>query len=98
MNILQNSYDAINDEGEITFDILCKNNDVQITISDTGEGIPPEKLNKIFNLYYTTKAKGTGIGLSITQRIIYEHDGLISISSKIKNGTIVTIVLPKGKK
>ncbi len=96
MNIMQNSYDAIKESGEITLEVTCDNDNVYISVSDTGEGIPPEKLNKIFNLYYTTKAKGTGIGLSITQRIIYEHDGLINITSEQNKGTKVSIILPKG--
>jgi len=96
MNILQNSYDAIDNTGNIFFEVTCLDNDVQIIITDTGEGILPEKLNKIFNLYYTTKAKGTGIGLSITQRIIYEHDGIINITSEVNKGTTVSIIIPKG--
>jgi signal transduction histidine kinase len=96
MNILQNAYDAIKETGEISFQIKCAEKDVHITISDTGEGIQADKLNKIFNLYYTTKAKGTGIGLSITQRIIFEHDGTININSEQNKGTTVEIIIPKG--
>lgn len=94
INVLQNAYDAIKENGIINFNISVQNNKVVIIVEDNGIGIPEDKLNKIFNLYYTTKASGTGIGLSITQRIIYEHDGLIKILSKVNVGTKVTITLP----
>ncbi len=94
INLFQNAYDATNENGTISFNITVENDKVIIVIEDNGIGIAEDKLNKIFNLYYTTKASGTGIGLSITQRIIYEHDGLINISSKVNVGTKVTITLP----
>ena len=53
------------------------------------------KAFRIFNLYFTTKAKGTGIGLSIVQRIIYEHEGVISVESQVGSGTTFHITLPQ---
>jgi signal transduction histidine kinase len=67
---------------------------INIIISDNGNGIPSHLLNKIFNLYFTTKAKGTGIGLSIVQKIITEHNGFITVESKENIGTTFTIILP----
>lgn len=94
INLLQNAFDATPQNGDVTFLLENINNNVIISISDSGEGIPEDKLNKIFNLYYTTKAKGTGIGLSITQRIIYEHNGIITVNSRLNEGTSFYISLP----
>ena len=65
-----------------------------VRIKDNGQGMSDEILENIFNLYYTTKAKGTGIGLSIVQRIIYEHNGIITVESKKGEGTTFLIKMP----
>lgn len=66
----------------------------QLEIRDTGTGIPPDKLNDIFNPFFTTKDKGTGLGLSIAHQIVVEHGGLISVESTEGHGTSFTIDLP----
>ncbi len=66
---------------------------VNITISDTGEGIASQHLNKIFNPFFTTKPNGSGLGLSIVYRIIEEHMGDISVQSEANKGTIFTLLL-----
>ena len=65
-----------------------------IMIKDDGPGMADKILENIFNLYYTTKAKGTGIGLSIVQRIIYEHNGNITVESAQGAGTTFIIKMP----
>ena len=95
MNLIQNSIDAIKSDGEIKIAAEHINDEIIISVSDNGEGIAEDKLNKIFNLYYTTKAKGTGIGLSLVQKIIYEHGGLVNLESEINAGTKIMIKLPK---
>jgi len=95
MNLIQNSIDAIKKEGEIKITTEKINDDIIISVSDNGEGIAKDKINKIFNLYYTTKAKGTGIGLSLVQKIIYEHGGLVNLESEKNAGTKIMIKLPK---
>ncbi len=69
---------------------------VEVEFTDTGTGIPPEILNKIFEPFYTTKdvGKGTGLGLSISYGIIKEHQGDILVKSKVDEGTTFTLVLP----
>ena len=95
MNLMQNAYDAIEFEGEIKIEINKGNhNNIKIKIYDNGKGIPKHILNNIFNLYFTTKAKGTGVGLSIVQQIIYEHNGTIYVNSQKGKGTTFTIDLP----
>jgi signal transduction histidine kinase len=67
---------------------------VEVVISDSGSGIPPEQMEKIFNYYYTTKEKGVGLGLPIAHRIIEAHGGQLKVESKVGAGTKVTITLP----
>jgi PAS domain S-box-containing protein len=68
---------------------------VEIDVADTGVGIPPEELPKIFDLYYTTRNEGSGVGLSLVYRIIQLHDGDIRVSSTPGAGTRFTITLPE---
>ena len=68
---------------------------VEVRVEDTGIGIPPEQLGKVFDLYYTTKDHGTGIGLSMVYRIIQMHDGELEVQSTPGHGTTFTILLPK---
>ncbi|MCP5063574.1 MAG: GHKL domain-containing protein [Ignavibacteriae bacterium] len=95
MNLIQNAYDSIESNGKISVKVEQQiNNQILLTISDNGNGIPKHILNKIFNLYFTTKAKGTGIGLSMVQRIIIEHGGTISVESTEGEGTTFSILIP----
>lgn len=106
INILNNAFDAIKENGSI-----CVNtgtgktqNEIKISISDTGQGIAKENISKIFEPFYTTKSpdKGTGLGLSVTFGIIKEHNGTIKVFSprlsgkKEEQGTKFVIVLPSG--
>jgi len=96
INLIDNAKDAINKDGKISINIDKSSiNDINIQIEDNGIGMPDKVQPNIFNLYYTTKAKGTGIGLSIVQRIIFEHKGTITINSKNDIGTSVSIKLPQ---
>ena len=70
-------------------------NKVQVLIEDTGVGIPPDRLGKIFDLYYTTKDRGTGIGLSMVYRSIQMHDGELEVQSTPGRGTTFRILLPR---
>ncbi|MCD9189005.1 MAG: ATP-binding protein [Pyrinomonadaceae bacterium] len=68
---------------------------VKIEIRDTGNGIPPENLEKIFEPYFSTKETGTGLGLAIVQKIIDVHNGEISVESELNEGTVFVVKLPK---
>jgi signal transduction histidine kinase len=70
---------------------------VEVRIEDSGMGIPPDQLGKIFDLYYTTKDRGTGIGLSMVYRIIQMHDGELEVQSTPGHGTIFRILLPRAQ-
>ncbi len=95
-NLLRNAIEAIDGQGQVKLIVEKTDNEqIRIRVSDTGKGIPAEMQTKIFNLYYTTKASGTGIGLSIVQRIVDQHNGVIRINSKIGKGSEFLLVVPK---
>jgi signal transduction histidine kinase len=96
MNILSNAVDAIDDKGTITIGTSVRGDHVQISIIDSGQGIPQELRKKIFDPFFTTKGvgKGTGLGLSISQSIIEKHHGRIEIKSKPGEGAEFIIMLP----
>ena len=68
---------------------------VAIVCEDTGDGIPPENLDKIFNLYFTTKEGGSGIGLSMVYRTVQLHDGELEVQSTPGHGTTFRVLLPQ---
>jgi two-component system NtrC family sensor kinase len=97
LNLITNSIDAIkNGNRVISITTSRSKNEVQVTIADSGEGIPPESINRIFEPFYTTKSagSGTGLGLSVTHRIIQQHDGRILVDSQLSRGTQFTVCLP----
>ncbi len=95
LNILLNSAQAMNLGGELKIEVHPKDNHkILITVTDTGEGIPEDKLDNIFDPFFTTKSGGTGLGLSICYGIIESHKGEITVKSKVGQGTTVLITLP----
>lgn len=95
INLITNSLDAMKNykKGLIIFKAFEENNNVNIQIIDNGPGIPDNIIENIFTPFYTTKEKGTGIGLSISRQIIRMHKGKISISSVPNKETIVSITI-----
>lgn len=93
INFIANARDSIRENGIIKISSRQIGEYINIEIEDNGNGIPEENIAKIFNLYFTTKPEGTGIGLGISQRIINEHKGIINVESKINKGTKFTIKL-----
>ena len=96
-NILNNAFDATaNKEGVITVGLEINNiASVGIYFKDNGIGISAEDLNKVQEPFFTTKAKGTGLGLTVCQQIVMLHNGEFDIKSELGLGTTVTICLPK---
>ncbi len=96
LNLLVNARQAIGKKGTITISTEKLDNDVVITISDTGSGIPKKNLTRIFEPGFTTKGVGvgTGLGLAIVYRIIKDHDGTIDVQSEPGKGTTFTISIP----
>ena len=67
---------------------------VHVRVIDTGSGIEPDSLNKVFDLKFTTKREGSGLGLWLSRRIVHEHNGRIDVQSEIGKGTTFTIAIP----
>jgi signal transduction histidine kinase len=99
LNLLRNALEASPVGGEITARLLLEDRNILFSIADTGNGIPPENRDKVFDLFFTTKPRGTGLGLGICKKIVEDHGGAIAVESSTKSGagqkgTIVTITLP----
>lgn len=93
-NVVQNALDAMPRGGRLTMASRLADGRVELTVSDTGQGIAPEHLNNIFRLYFTTKADGNGVGLPLAVRAIDLHGGTLTVESKVGVGTTVRIRLP----
>jgi PAS domain S-box-containing protein len=95
-NLFINAIQSTKTSGIITYHLEKNQNVIQLSITDSGEGIPEKSLSNIFKPFYSTKeyGKGTGLGLAITAKVIGEHGGTISVKSKINEGTSFTIQFP----
>ena len=91
-NLITNSIQAINEEGNITIQASSNDDDIIIKIVDSGPGMTESVISKIFDPLFTTKSHGTGLGLSICKTIVEQHGGKISVKS---NPTTFTITIPK---
>jgi signal transduction histidine kinase len=105
LNVFLNAVEAIIKGGEIHVKISiaqkiklkedsAQSDSVCIEVSDDGVGIPEERLEKVFNPFFTTKSDGVGLGLSISSRLLEENGGRIELESKENEGTIFRIYLP----
>ncbi|HVP76677.1 MAG TPA: ATP-binding protein [Thermodesulfobacteriota bacterium] len=94
INIMRNGMQAMGQGGLLRVEAKSVKEGVEVTISDSGSGIPPEEMEKIFDYYYTTKERGVGLGLPIAHRIIEAHGGQLKIESRVGTGTKVTVTLP----
>lgn len=97
INLLTNARDAMPDGGVVSIEtgISAENPlSLRLTVTDTGKGIPPEALGKIFDLLYTTKSHGTGLGLWLSRRIVEEHKGKITVRSDQGRGATFIVTLP----
>ena len=82
------------DGGTLTVRAKPLNEGIQIDVEDTGKGIEPEQLDKIFDLFLSTKEEGTGVGLTIVKQVIEGHGGQVKVESKPGQGTKFSILLP----
>jgi two-component system, NtrC family, sensor kinase len=96
MNLTMNAVQAMPDGGTLTIRTLHEDDEVHIVFSDTGCGIPPDQLGRIFEPGFTTKQGrvGMGLGLLITRQVVDHHRGRIAIDSEVESGTTFTVVLP----
>jgi signal transduction histidine kinase len=96
MNLIVNAAHAIEGKGHIRIKTFVDRKNLTIEISDTGKGIPPEDLKRIFDPGFTTKGVGvgTGLGLAISYRIVKDHNGKLEVESEVGKGTKLRVVLP----
>src|SRR5688572_19787159 len=96
MNLLTNAREAMAGGGEIRIETARAERPdwIRLRVADTGPGIPPEDITKVFDPFYTTKRTGTGLGLSVTYGIIREHGGTIDVTSRPGAGTAFTLEFP----
>jgi two-component system NtrC family sensor kinase len=96
MNLLINASQSIEKQGEIRIKTWNGDGMIHVSISDTGAGIPEDKMNRIFEPFFTTKAvgMGTGLGLSISYEIVKKHNGEITVESELGKGTTFNVTIP----
>ncbi len=97
LNIFTNAIQAMPDGGDLGVKTQYSNKKIYVKISDTGMGISPSIINSVFEPFFTNRAQGSGLGLSVIKRILDEHNGDISVESEEGKGTIFTIELPIDK-
>lgn len=97
LNIILNARDSMSEGGKLQIATSANASSVRVRVSDTGHGIPADKLARIFDPFYTTKmaGKGTGLGLSISYGIVREHGGIIEVSSRVGEGATFVMEFPR---
>lgn len=93
-NIVKNALQAMARGGLLTISVFSNERAVGVSFKDSGAGIPPEEVGRLFEPYRTTKHRGSGLGLMIVQRIIRDHGGQIEVRSQPSVGTTITLLLP----
>ncbi len=95
LNIFINAVESIENGGTVSISSREDETGVVVEVADTGAGISPEVIEKMFKPFFTTKGTGTGLGLSIANRIFREHNGLLKAENRVGKGTVMSIYLPK---
>jgi two-component system NtrC family sensor kinase len=98
LNLISNALDAMPGGGELVMLASRDNGSVHLTVKDTGVGIPRENIDRIFDAFYTTKGKvsGVGLGLSVCYGIVSQHRGSLEVESTVGKGSAFTVKLPTG--
>jgi PAS domain S-box-containing protein len=94
VNLVKNAIQAMTRDGILTIETTAATDGVVLSVGDTGAGIPAEQLSRIFEPFYTTKKKGSGLGLMIVKRIVRDHRGQIHVESHVGHGTVFRVWLP----
>lgn len=96
LNLMLNGVQAMPEGGELILSVERRDGAVDVHVTDTGSGIPADRLAKIFDAYYSTKRGGTGLGLAMSRRIAREHGGELLVRSEVGKGSEFTVRLPVG--
>ena len=94
INIIGNAVQAMPDSGTLTITTKKEGQSASINVADTGMGIPPENISKLFEPLFTTKSRGVGLGLAIVKSMIEAHGGTITVESDVGRGSKFYISLP----
>ncbi|RKY04830.1 two-component sensor histidine kinase [Candidatus Poribacteria bacterium] len=94
LNLILNAHEAMPKGGRMTVSVAPEGRFVKVEVEDTGEGIPEEVIDKIFEPFFSTKREGTGLGLSLVKRIMDEHGGQIRVRSRKGEGTAISLLFP----
>ena len=94
LNLVKNALEATEGKGEISLSSGFKNAQVWFAVQDMGKGMPDDVLEKIFHPFYTTKDKGTGLGLAVINKIVTDHHGTVTVDSVAGSGSTFTVKLP----
>ncbi|HEX8424494.1 MAG TPA: ATP-binding protein, partial [Pyrinomonadaceae bacterium] len=97
INLTLNAIQSMPEGGRLTVKTSRVNGTSQLTIADTGCGMTPEQVDKVFEPFYTTKTQGLGLGMPYAKKVIEQHHGAIHIESRQQAGTQITIELPAEK-
>ena len=95
LNLIINATQAMDDGGHLDITVAENNGGCEITLADTGPGIPPEIRDRVFEPFFTTRTRGTGLGLSIAKRTVELHGGTLSFDCPASGGTVMTVTLPR---
>ncbi len=95
MNLILNAIQVMNHRGKVTITTRILGRQIVVTVTDTGPGIPPDKIAKVFEPFFTTRAQGTGLGLAIVKKIVEAHGGRIEVASPPNSGARFTATLPR---
>jgi signal transduction histidine kinase len=95
VNLLQNAREALNGQGKIVVTAVCRPDySIEISIRDSGPGVPPDKVERVFEAYYSTKEKGSGLGLSIVKHNAELYAGTVRVESELGKGARFILVFP----
>lgn len=93
-NVALNAVEAMSGRGRLSLEVRRDNGYAALAVTNTGPGIPPEQLGRVFEPFYSGKREGTGLGLTIARRIVAAHGGRIEVDSRPNRGTRVTLLFP----
>ncbi|GAB6058568.1 ATP-binding protein [Desulfonatronum parangueonense] len=94
INLIKNAMEAMPNGGKLSITAQAEERFIQIKVDDTGKGIPPESMKKLFHPFFSTKPKGTGLGLAVSYKLVQDHGGDITVQSSEGQGTQFTVTLP----
>jgi signal transduction histidine kinase len=96
VNLLQNAREALGEKGNVFVTADCRRDHaIEISVRDDGPGIAPDKIERVFEAYYTTKEKGTGLGLAIVKHNVELYGGTVRVESELGKGAKFTVTFPR---